>query len=123
MTFEISTRLSDDVTIVDLKGRATIGANTDLFNVELRKLIAQGARKLLLNLAHLTMIDSSGVATIVGTYVSLTRAGGGLKLAHPTDRVREVLKVMRLLPIVPTFDDEPEALASFRDASQSASMP
>jgi anti-anti-sigma factor len=123
MTFEISTRLSGDVTIVDLKGRATIGANTDLFNVELRKLIAQGARKLLLNLAHLTMIDSSGVATIVGTYVSLTRAGGALKLAHPTDRVREVLKVMRLLPIVPTFDDEPEALASFRDATQSAATP
>jgi anti-sigma B factor antagonist len=123
MTFEISTRLSDDVTIVDLKGRATIGANTDLFNVALRKLIGDGARKLLLNLANVTMIDSSGVATIVGTYVSLTRTGGGLKLVHPTDRVREVLKVMRLLPFIPTFDNEPEALASFRNATQPASLP
>lgn len=121
MPLEISTRLADDVTIVDLQGRATIGPNTDLLNRHLRKLTTDGARKLLLNLAGLTMMDSSGIATIAGTYVSLVRQGGSLKLLRPSPRVREVLVVMRILNSIPTFEDEAEALVSFRPVSQSAS--
>jgi anti-sigma B factor antagonist len=120
MPLEISIRQSGDVTIVDLQGRATIGANTDLLNRHLRKLAAGGGLKLLVNLAGLTMMDSSGIATIAGTYVSLIRQGGRLKLLRPSGRVREVLTVMRLLDSIPTFEDEVEALASFRPASQSA---
>lgn len=120
MALEISTRQSGDVTVVDLQGRATIGPNTDSMNRQLRKLTSSGKRKLLLNLAGLTMMDSSGIATIAGTYVSLVREGGMLKLLHPTGRVKEVLLVMRLLNTIPTFEDEAEALASFRPASHSA---
>jgi len=120
MALEISTRQSNGVTIVDLQGRATIGPNTDSLNRQLRKLIASGVRKLLLNLASLTAMDSTGIAVIAGTYVSLVREGGSLKLLRPTGRVREVLVVMRLLNTIPTFEDESEALASFRPASQSA---
>jgi len=120
MALEISTRESDGVTIVDLQGRATIGPNTDSMNLQLRKLTAGGRRKLLLNLAGLTAMDSSGIATIAGTYVSLVREGGSLKLLRPTGRVREVLVVMPLLNSIPTFEDETEAVASFRQASHSA---
>ncbi len=120
MPLEISIRESEDVTIVDLQGRATIGANTDLLDRQLRKLAASGVRKVLVNLAGLTMMDSSGIATIAGTYVSLTREGGSLKLLRPSDRVREVLTVMRILNSIPTFENETEALASFRAASRSA---
>jgi len=120
MPLEISTRESEGVTIVDLKGRASIGPNTDRLDHELRKLVAAGVRKILVNLAGLTMIDSSGIATIAGTYVSLTREGGSLKLMRPSDRVREVLTVMRILNSIPTFEDEATALASFRTASRSA---
>jgi len=120
MPLEISIRQAGDVTILDLRGRATIGANTDLLNRRLRELIATGARKLLVNLAGLTMMDSSGIATIAGSYVSLVRESGSLKLLRPSDRVREVLVVMRLLNCIPTFEDEAEALASFCMASQSA---
>jgi anti-anti-sigma factor len=67
-----------------------------------------------------TMIDSSGIAAIVGTYVSLAREGGSLKLSRPSARVREVLRVMRLLDSIPTFDTESEALASFGAAAQPA---
>jgi anti-sigma B factor antagonist len=120
MGLEISIRQSDDVTIVDLQGRATIGPNTDRLNRLMRKLTASGVRKLLVNLAGLTMMDSSGIATIAGTYVTLVREGGSLKLLRPSDRVREVLAVMRILDSIPTFENEAEALASFRTASQSA---
>jgi anti-sigma B factor antagonist len=117
MPLEISIRESDGVTIVDLEGRASIGPNTDRLDRELRKLAAAGVRKILVNLAGLTMMDSSGIATIAGTYVSLVREGGSLKLMRPSDRVREVLTVMRILNSIPTFEDEAAALASFRPAT------
>jgi anti-sigma B factor antagonist len=120
MPLEISIRESEGVIIVDLKGRASIGPNTDRLDRELRKLAAEGVRKILVNLAGLTMIDSSGIATIAGTYVSLAREGGSMKLMRPSDRVREVLTVMRILNSIPTFEDEAAALASFRPATRSA---
>ena len=120
MPLEISIRESEGVTIVDLEGRASIGPNTDRLDHDLRKLAAAGVRKILVNLAGLTMIDSSGIATIAGTYVSLAREGGSLKLMRPSDRVREVLTVMRILNSIPTFEDEAAALASFLPATRSA---
>jgi len=110
---QISIRESGDVTILDLQGRATIGADSDLLNSHLQELIANGARKLLLNLADLTQLDSSGISAITGTYVSLGHQGGSLKLLRPCGRVRAVLRVVRLPDIIPTFEDEAQALASF----------
>jgi anti-anti-sigma factor len=117
---QISIRESGDVTILDLRGRATIGVDSDLLSSHLRKLVANGVRNLLLNLAEVTQVDSSSVGTIAGTYVSLTRQGGSLKLLRPCGRVRVVLGVMRLLEMIPTFEDEIKALASFRPRSYSA---
>ena len=114
MGLQISIRVSGDVTILDLRGRATIGADSELLSSHLRELLADGVRKLLLNLADLTQLDSSGISTIVGSYVSLRRQGGDVKLLCPCGRVLTVLKVLHLLDIIPSFDDETQALASFR---------
>jgi anti-sigma B factor antagonist len=62
---QISIRESGDVTILDLQGRATIGVDSDLLIRHLQRLVANGVRKVLLNLADLTQIDSSGVSIIV----------------------------------------------------------
>src|SRR6267143_1007821 len=88
---QISIRESGDVTILDIQGRATIGVDSDLLIGHLNKLIASGVRKLLLNLADVTQLDSSGVSAITGTYVFLRRQGGILKLLCPGGRVRAVL--------------------------------
>ena len=117
---QISIRKSGDVTILDLQGRATIGVDSDLLNSHLQKLVANGVRKLLLNLADVTQLDSSGISAITGTYVSLSRQGGSLKFLRPCGRVRAVLRVIRLLDIIPTFDDETQARASFRPQGYSA---
>jgi anti-anti-sigma factor len=117
---QISTRKSGDVTIVDLHGRATIGAESDELSEHLSKLISAGALKLLLNLTEVTQLDSSGISAIVGTYVSLGRQAGSLKLLRPRGRVRTVLRVVRLPEVIPTFEDEAEALASFRARGFSA---
>ena len=120
MDLQISIRESGDVTILDLQGRATIGTDSDLLSSQLQGLVASGVRKLLLNLADLTQLDSSGISAITGTYVSLSRQGGSLKLLRPCGRVRAVLRVIRLPDIIPTFEDEAQALASFRPQGFSA---
>jgi len=117
---QISIRASGDVTILDLQGRATIGVDSDLLSDHLQRLIANGARKLLLNLADLTQLDSSGISAITGTYVSLSRQGGSLKLLRPCGRVRAVLQALHLPDAIPTFEDEAQALASFRPQGYSA---
>ncbi len=120
MGLKISTRESGDVTILDLHGRATIGVDSDLLSSHLQKLVANGVRKLLLNLADATQVDSSSINAITATYVSLSRQGGSLKLLRPCGRVRTVLRVIRLLDVIPTFEDETQALASFRPQGYSA---
>ena len=121
MGLQVSNRISGDVSILDLRGRSTIdGGGSELLSDQLQKLVANGVRKLLLNLADLTQVDSSGVSIIVGSYVSLKRQGGDLKLLCPTGRVLEVLTVLHLLEIIPSFQDEVQAMASFRPRGYSA---
>jgi anti-sigma B factor antagonist len=117
---QISIRESAGVTIVDLKGKATIGDDNDLLSSELRKLVANGVRNLLLNLAELTQVDSSSIGTIAATFVSLSRQGGSLKLLRPRDRVQTALGATRLLDHIPTFEDETQALVSFGPRGHSA---
>jgi anti-sigma B factor antagonist len=121
MSLHISIREFGDVTILDLRGKATISSESELLSGHLQKLVAKGASKLLLNIADLSQIDSSGVSVIAQTHASLKRHGGGLKLLRPGGRVLQVLTVIHLLDIIPTFDDEAQALASFGPRSYSAS--
>ncbi len=120
MGLQISIRESGGVTILDVEGKATIGRDNNLLNGRLRKLINEGTRKLLLNLAGLTQVDSSSLSTIARTFVTLQCSGGSLKLLRPRGRVRMVLELMGLLRAIPSFEDESEALASFQPRGSSA---
>ena len=120
MGLQISIRKSGDVTILDLQGRATIGVDSDLLSGQLENLVANRVRKLLLNLVAVTQLDSSSISAIVETYLSLRRQGGSLKLLCLCGRVRAMLRVIRLPDIIPTFEDEAQALASFRPQDCSA---
>ena len=122
MSLNISIRESDDVTIMDLQGRLTVsGGESELLSGHLQELVGKGVRKLLLNIGDLSQVDSSGVSIIIETYLSLQRHGGELKLLCPGGRVLQVLTVFHLLDIIPSFDDEAEALASFGPRSYSVS--
>ncbi len=113
MGLQISIRKYEDVTVLDLTGRAVAAVETNLLSAELQKLVAQGARKLLLNLTAVTQMDSSSISVIVKTYASLRRPGGSLKLLRPRGHVLQVLNVLHLLEVIPSFEDETQALASF----------
>jgi anti-anti-sigma factor len=114
VSLQISIRESGDVTILDLQGRATLDGGSQLLSSRLQELVANGVRKLLLNLGDLSQIDSSCFSIIVGTRVSLKGRGGDLKLLRPGGHVLEALRVLHLLEIIPSFEDETQALASFR---------
>ena len=120
MDLEISTRESGDVTILDLRGRSIEAAESELLRTNLQKLAANGVHKVLLNLTDLTQVDSSAVTFIVRTYVSLRGQGGDLNLLRPSGHVHEVLGVLHLLKLIPSFEDETQALASFLPLSYSA---
>ena len=114
MGLQISIRESGDVTVLDLRGRSTLSdGESDSLSRELRGLVSRGKRRLLLNLSDLVQVDSSAVGVIVEAFVSFERNRGELKLLAPRGRVREVLKVFRLLDVIPNFEDESQALASF----------
>jgi len=114
VNLQVSIRESDDVTIMDLRGRATIDGGSQLLSSQLQELVANGVRKLLLNLANLTQIDSSCFSIIIRTRISLRGRGGDLKLLRPGGHVLEAFRVLHLLEIIPSFEDETRALASFR---------
>ena len=118
MGLQITTRQAGDITILELRGRATIGSSTDALNSELRKLISGGVKNILVNLADVMQMDSSGISTLVRTFVTLTRQGGKFKLLRPQGHVREVLELTRLIKSIPTFDDESQALANFGQAAR-----
>jgi anti-anti-sigma factor len=118
VSLQISIRESGDVIILDLRGRSTIdGGESEVLSRSLKKLVANGVRKLVLNLANLSQVDSSGVSIIVGTAVSLRAKGGDLKLLCACGRVLEVFRVLHLLEIIPSYEDETQAIASFRPLS------
>jgi anti-anti-sigma factor len=120
---QVSIRKSGDVTILDLRGRATIDhGESELLESHLKKSLTNGVRRLLLNLAELKQIDSSGVSVILGSLVSLRRQGGDLKLLQPRGLVLEVFKVLHLLEAIPSFEDEAQAVPSFRPLSQFAKL-
>lgn len=121
MSLQISIRQSGDVTVVDLRGRSTLDeGESELLRSNLERLVAAGVRRVLLNLADVTQLDSSGVSCIVRTHLSLRGQGGELKLLHPGGHVLEVFGVLHLLKLIPSFEDETEALASFQSLTYSA---
>jgi len=121
VSLQISIRESGDIIVLDLRGRSTInGRESETLSRYVKKLVAGGVRKLLLNIAELKQIDSSGISVIIDGYISLREKGGELKLLRPCGSVLEVFRVLRLLEIIPSFDDETQAVASFRPRSYAA---
>ena len=112
----IEERVIGDVTVLDLKGKMTLGEGDELLKDKINSLIHQGQKKLLLNLEGVPYIDSAGLGEIVRTYTTVSRQGGNLKLVNLTKRITDLLSITKLLTVFETFENEPEALKSFQAA-------
>jgi anti-sigma B factor antagonist len=111
---QLSVRHVSDVVVLDLCGKATIGRDNDLLDNQLRQLIDEGSSKILLNLSDVTQMDSSGISSVLRAFKSLERRGASLRLLRPRGNVRLVLNAVHLLDVVPTTEDETQAIASFQ---------
>jgi anti-sigma B factor antagonist len=109
----ITTREVSHVTIVDITGRITLGDETGKLRDTIHQLIEQGKKKIVLNLAHVDYIDSSGVGELVSGYTTVRNAGGELKLLGLTKKVQDVLYVTKLYTVFDIKDDEFTAVKSF----------
>ena len=110
----IRERQAGDVTILDLEGRITIGdGNVSLRNA-IRRLIQEGKKKILLNLAGVCYVDSSGIGELVSSYTTIGREKGQLKLLNLTQKIQDLLAITKLLTVFDTYEDESAALNSFQ---------
>ena len=113
MPLKIDTREVAHVTILDITGRIVLGEEIGDLRDAVRALVAEGKKKIILNLAGVDYIDSSGVGELVGSFTSVRNAGGELKLLNLTQKVHDVLHVTKLYTVFDIKDDEFTAIKSF----------
>ena len=113
MSLKASSRQVDGVTVVDLSGRIVLGEGSDTLREALRDLVDHGRKKILLNLADVNYIDSSGLGALVSGYTSLAGQQGQLKLVNLTKKVHDLLQITKLLTVFEVYEDEEAALKSF----------
>jgi len=111
---DVKQRQAGDVTILDLSGAVRMGDGAVVLRNAIRSLIDQGNKKILLNLSGVKNIDSSGIGELIANYTTLSRDGGQLKLLKLTDKIRDLLVITKLLTVFDSYDDEAEALNTFK---------
>jgi anti-sigma B factor antagonist len=109
----ISERQAGDVTVLDLDGKVTIGEGSVALRNAIRRLLGEGKNKILLNLAGVGYVDSSGIGELVSSFTAVKKEGGSLKLLKLTQKLQDLLAITKLLTVFDTFDDEASALSSF----------
>jgi anti-sigma B factor antagonist len=116
MAASLTIRQEGDVTIVDAAGRITMGESATALQESLRRLASEGNKKILLNLARVTFMDTAGIGEMVGCYVSASRTGTKFKICEVTRRISDLLQMTRLSTVLDLYDSEDDALQSFRQS-------
>ncbi len=110
---KIDVRNTDGVTILEPKGKITIGVGDIALRDTVIEALEGGAKSILINLAEVTTIDSSGIGELVSAYTTVANRGGKLKLLHLPPKVQDILQITQLVTVFDVFDDEAEAVQSF----------
>lgn len=110
---KIDKREREGVLILDVEGKITIGKGDIALREAVHKALDEGARKLVIRLADVSTIDSSGVGELVSAFTTVTNRGGKLKLLNLPPKVNDILQITQLITVFEVYDNENEALASF----------
>jgi len=113
VTMKASSRQVDNVTIVDLSGRITLGEGSVVLRETVKDLVSKGRNRILLNLGDVTYIDSSGIGELVSAFTSVRNQGGELKLLKLTKKVHDLLQITKLYTVFDIKDDEAAAIQAF----------
>ena len=110
---KVDVRHVGDVIIVDLEGRLVLGVGVEILRDVINELLAEGWKKIVLNLREVTIMDSSGIGEVVAGWKLAARFGATLKLMRPGPHIQRTLRLTQILPLLEVFDSEEEAVASF----------
>lgn len=113
MSVKLTTHQKGEVIIVDISGKLTLGEGTSALRMKIRELVEGGSRRIVLNMADVTYMDSSGLGELVAAHTTVTIAGGEMKLLNLAKRVHDLLKITKLYSVFETFEDETSAVDSF----------
>ena len=111
---EIKERQAGDVAVLDMSGKITIGEGSVALRSAIRRLLEEGKKKILLNLAGVGYIDSSGIGELVSSYTTINKEDGQLKLLNLTQKLQDLLAITKLLTVFDVYDSESDALNSFK---------
>jgi anti-sigma B factor antagonist len=114
VTMKISSRQVDGVSILDCSGRITLGEGSITLRDSVRELLAKGQKQILMNLAEVNYIDSSGIGELVSAFTTVRNQGGELKLLNLTKKVHDLLQITKLYTVFDVKDDEASAIKSFQ---------
>jgi anti-sigma B factor antagonist len=110
----IKERQAGDVTVLDMDGKITIGEGSVALRTAVRRMLEENKKKILLNLAGVGYIDSSGIGELVSSYTAINKDGGQLKLLNLTQKLQDLLTITKLLTVFDVYESEAEALNSFK---------
>ena len=113
MSVKLTSHEKGGVTIVDTSGKLTLGDGTSALRTKIRELVAGGSRRIVLNMADVSYMDSSGLGELIAAHTTVTTAGGEMKLLNLAKRVHDLLKLTKLYTVFEAFEDEASAVASF----------
>lgn len=116
MTVRMTNSEIDGVSVVTLDGRIVLGEETNSLREKLKSLIAEGKKKILLNMANVKYIDSSGLGTLVAAYLNAKNQGASVRLCHLGRKFHEVLQMTKLLTVFDVYDTEAAAVSSFQSS-------
>ena len=117
---QVDIRHVDDVIIVDLAGRMVAGVGEKILHDIMNQLVAEGWKRILLNLSGVSWIDSGGIGELVASLKMAKRFGVTVKLLRIGDRVKHVLSISQILPMLDVYESEEAAVAALRAASEPA---
>jgi len=102
-----------EITVIELQGKITIGEGDVKLRNIIKEQLSEGNKKLLLNLAKVSYMDSSGIGELVGTFTTVKNAGGELKLANLTSKIKDIMQLTALITVFEVFDSVEDAVNSF----------
>ena len=113
MSVKLTSHEAGEVIVVDASGKLTLGEGTSTLRAKIRELVEGGSRRIVLNMAGVSYIDSSGLGELVASHTTVTTAGGQIKLLNLAKRVHDLLKLTKLYTVFEAFEDEAAAVESF----------
>jgi len=104
----------DGVSVVQLSGRIVLGEESNSLREKLKSLIAEGKKKIVLNMADVKYIDSAGLGTLVAVHLGAKNQGASVRLCHLGDKFHEIMQMTKLLTVFDVYDTEAAAVSSFQ---------